>query len=260
MEKIGKGHQVVHLFKEIQKTNQYPNLIITDDLEVLQIAVEYSYEIPYLLYCFDKEYQEDTMLLLNKLKAKADKTYEISTNTYQLLQMKENHAGIIACISLKKFQFQALGDFIVVLDHLEIPGNIGTIYRTLNACKATGVLLVDPITKQNSPKLTAAARGTNLILPTISLSYKEAQALLLENQYTIYLGEPELGLPYNEYSYAGKIAIVVGNERFGINPSWYDNPHQKVYIPMEGNTNSLNVGVATSILAYEAYMKRKRLL
>ena len=62
---------------------------------------------------------------------------------------------------------------------------------------------------------------------------------------------------YQSYDYNKKIAIVVGNERFGINENWYNKPHKKVYIPMEGNQNSLNVGVALSILAYEAYMKRK---
>lgn len=258
MEKIGKGHPVVHLFKEIQKTNKHPNLITTDDLEVLQIAIDYNYEIPYLLYCFDKEYQEKTLSLLNKLKTKANIIYEISTSTYQLLKTKENHAGILACLTLKEHTFQELGDFILVLDSLEIPGNIGTIYRTLNACTATGVILTNPVTKQNSSKLLASARGTNLILPTLSLSYEKALQYLLENDYTIYLGEPELGRSYQEYSYKGKIAIVVGNERFGINKDWYLHPHQKVYIPMEGNTNSLNVGVAASILAYEAYMKRKK--
>ncbi|MDE6584169.1 MAG: hypothetical protein K2K15_02085, partial [Anaeroplasmataceae bacterium] len=91
-----------------------------------------------------------------------------------------------------------------------------------------------------------------------TMTYQEAQAFLNQKQYTIYLGEPELGLDYQKYSYEGKIAIVVGNERFGIQEEWYSHPHQKVFIPMQGTQNSLNVGVAASILAYEAYMKRRK--
>ena len=71
------------------------------------------------------------------------------------------------------------------------------------------------------------------------------------------MGEPELGKSYNELDYHGKIAIVVGSERYGINPDWYNHPHQKVFIPMYGTMTSLNVGVAASILLYEAKLKRK---
>ena len=77
------------------------------------------------------------------------------------------------------------------------------------------------------------------------------------NGYDIYLGEPKLGKNYKEYDYDNKIALVFGNERFGINQNWYNNKSIKVFIPMEGPHNSLNVGVAASIILYEAYMKRK---
>lgn len=256
MNIINKNHEIIHLIKEINKTNKHPKLIVSDDLEVLKIANKLEYEIPYLLSCYELEYKPDTELLLTNLQKQAKEYYFISSNTYDQIKTKENHAGIIAVIKLKEYDFNSLGDFIVVLDHLEIPGNIGTIYRTLDACKATGVILVDPISKPNNPKLIAASRGTNLIIPTVSATYEEALKYLLTNGYDIYLGEPELGLNYQEYNYQGKIALVVGNERFGINSSWYDNPHKKVFIPMSGSNNSLNVGVAASILAYEAAMKR----
>lgn len=257
MKKIGKSDEIIHLFKDVLKTNKYKDLVATDDLEVLGLAIKYDIKIPYLLLTSDIEYKDGTKDLIKNLLEHAKETFEISYSTYKLLQTKENHAGVFCILKLPTFQFEDLGDFVLVLDRLELPGNIGTIYRTLDACGATGVILVDPITKLNSPKLLASARGTNLILPTLSLAYKEALAYLLDHQYTLYLGEPNLGLDYQKYKYQGKIAIVVGNERFGIQEDWYNHPHQKVYIPMQGNNNSLNVSVAASILAYEAAMKRK---
>lgn len=258
MKKIGKSDEITHFFKELIKTNKHKDFIVTDDLEVLRIVQARQIKIAHLLITGDISYKEDTLNLIEKLKPLAKESYEISKSTYESLKTKENHAGIMASIPLPVFQKEDLGDFVVVLDHLEIPGNIGTIYRTLDSCGATGVLLVDPISKPNHPKITASARGTNLLIPTLTMSYKEAQAFLNENQYTIYLGEPELGLDYQSYAYQGKIAIVVGNERFGIQEEWYSHPHQKVFIPMQGTQNSLNVGVATSILVYEAYMKRRK--
>ena len=256
MKKIGKTDEIIHFFKDTLKTNKHKEYIITDDLEVLNIAYNHSLGIKYLLITSEIEFQPKTRELLEKLTMQAQECYEISLSTYEGLQTKENHAGLLAAIKIPTYTKKDLKDFVVVLDRLEIPGNIGTIYRTLDACGATGVLLLDPISKPNNPKITASARGTNLILPTLIMTYEEGQKFLQENGYTIYLGEPELGVDYKSYTYSGKIAIVVGNERFGIQQDWYNHPHQKVYIPMRGHNNSLNVGVATSILVYEAAMQR----
>lgn len=259
MIKISKSHDMVKKMKDIIKTNLYPDLTIADDIQILKIVNDNNIEIELLLYSYEENFQENTKKLLNQLIKKSKETYEISSSTYESLSLKDNHAGIIAAIKYPKYNLNSLKDkeFIFVLDSLEIPGNVGTIYRTLDSVKADAVILVNPVSKQNNPKLTAAARGCNLIIPTVVASYEDAQKYLLDNNYDIFLGEPKLGLNYQEYDYKGKIAIVVGNERFGINPRWYENQNKKVYIPMEGNQNSLNVGVAASILAYEAYMKRK---
>ncbi len=258
MEKIGKNHEVIQFLKKIKKSAS-SEYIYTDDLEVLKLACAYSLKLPYVLYSYEQNYHDDTAKLLETLKQRAECTYEISDHTYSLLKTKENHIGILGVIqipysSLEEFKNKS---FLVVLDHLELPGNIGTIYRTLDACKVDGVLLLDPISKRGHPKVTAAARGTQLIIPTVECTYSQAVDFLLEQNFQIYLGEPLLGENYQAYDYADKIAIVVGNERFGIQADWYQHPHHKVFIPMEGNNHSLNVSVAASILVYEAYMKRK---
>ena len=65
-------------------------------------------------------------------------------------------------------------------------------------------------------------------------------------------------LKFNWQTRDGNIALVVGNERYGINPNWYENKNEKVFIPMWGEMTSLNVGVAASILMYEAKIKRNK--
>ena len=257
--KISKTHEAFIKIKDALNKNKYKDYTVTDDLQVLKIALDFNLEIDTLLYSYEKEYHIDTLKLLEDLKAKALNCYEISNSSYDSISLKENHAGIVALIKLKDYTFEDFKnkEFLIVLDRLEIPGNIGTIYRTLDSVKADGVILVDPVSKINNPKITSSSRGCNLIIPTISSDFESTLKYLLDNNYDIFLGEPILGKPYNEYDYKGKIAIVVGNERFGINQKWYDNKSKNVYIPMEGNQNSLNVSIAASILAYEAYMKRK---
>lgn len=259
MEKISKGHEKFKLMKDYIKTTHNKDITVSDDLQVLSLAIEYNLEIELLFYNYEANYKNETKILLDKLINKANEVYEISNSSYQALALKDNHAGIIAAIKLKEYKMEDFKDFnfIMVLDHLEIPGNIGTIYRTLDSCKCEGVILVDSISKINNEKITSSSRGCNLIIPTISLTYSEALEFIKKYGFMPYLGEPKLGLDYKAYSYDDKTAVIVGNERFGINPDWYNHEAKMVYIPMEGNQNSLNVGVAASILAYEIYMKKR---
>ncbi len=255
--RIAKNNQIIKDLKELQKSNK-SDLIYVDDLSSIKAYVNKNNKVETFLYCDEIEYHEDTLLLIKKIEKLANNTYTISKQTYESLRLKENSAGLICTV---KFINHPLDDLkneevIIVCDRLEIPGNIGTIYRTMEATKFNAMILTDAVVKPQSAKLCQASRGANLLIPTSSVTYEEAQKWLLDNGYEIFLGEPNLGLSYKDYDYKGKIAIVVGHERFGINDSWYNNPHKKVFIPMFGSNNSLNVGVAASILIYEAKMKK----
>ena len=257
--RLGKGNPEIKNLKDLYKKNTSSNLIIVEDLNSLNIALNENLTINKFFFVDDVEYHKDTKKIINEATNKAKEAYSFSKNIFDSLSLKENSIGFIAIIEINTISLNDLKDkkFIVVCDRLETPGNLGTIYRTMDSVCCDAMVLVDPITKFNNPLLTLAARGTNLIIPTCISKYDDAVKYLEDNGYEIYLGEPLLGKDYKSYDYNGKIAIVVGNERFGINSDWYNHKSNKVFIPMEGHNNSLNVSVAASILIYEAYMKRR---
>ncbi len=223
------------LLKELLKSGK-EGIVATDDISVLRLIKKYPIKLISLFYSTEIEYHKDTLEDIKYLSNKAKNTYIISKKNIEALKRKENSACVfgIIDISLKTLDDLKDLDFLVVCDSLEIPGNLGTIYRTCDSAKVGGVILVNTITKPNNPSLVSSSRGCNLLIPTVSTTYEDAQKWLLDNNYDIYLGEPNLGLDYQKYDYKSKIAIVVGNERFGINPKWYDNLHKKVFIPMFG--------------------------
>lgn len=256
---IGKNNDEYKRLKALLKANKDEDVVATTDLNVIKLALKYNLNILEFFYVNDEIYKDETKQTIEDAKKKAISIYEISKNMFESIQNKENQVGLAAIIEYKTKNLNDLCDksFIVVLDGLEIPGNIGTILRTLDSASVDGLIIVDAVTKMHNPKITTSSRGCNLLIPTAVCSFEEAQNFLLENNYNIYLGEPNLGLDYTKYDYEGKIAIVMGNERFGINLKWYNKKHKKVFIPMYGSNNSLNVAVATSIIVYEAAMKRK---
>lgn len=262
LQRLSKKNEIIKNLRSLIKENSNENYVFTDDINTIELAVTKGLFIHQFFICDDElnPYKPETKKLINRTIDVADQSYLINPETFASLSQKDNSVGLLAIIKSPSFSQNDLinHDFIVVCDHLENPGNLGTIYRTADSAQVGAIICVDPITKRSNPKLTASARGCNLLIPTWETTFTEAQEWLLANGYQIYLGEPELGKDYQTYDYKGKIAIVIGNERFGINTKWYEKEHSKVFIPMKGNNNSLNVSVAASILIYEAMMKRNK--
>jgi len=257
---IGKNNELLQVIKENKKHPKNSNFII-EELFILGLLKKYNKKVDIVLYCEEDIFSEEAKEILSYLLANSSNQGKISHKTYLSLSSKENASGIIVIYKDDNNFLELLNkkpSFILVLDKIELPGNLGTMIRTADACDVDLIILVDPVTKLENPKTIASSRGMFLRIPTITLSYDECQKYLLDNQYRIFLGEPILGTPHYECDYKGNIAIVVGNERYGINPNWYNNSHEKVFIPMWGEMTSLNVGVASSILMYEAKINRNK--
>ena len=75
--------------------------------------------------------------------------------------------------------------------------------------------------------------------------------------YEIILADTDSPNQYFDLDYQGRVALVMGSEKYGISEYFYKREHQDVMIPMLGDIDSLNVGVATTILLYEAALKNK---
>lgn len=257
---IGKNNELLQVIKDNKKHPKSNNYII-EELFILSLLKKYNKKVEIVLYCEEDIFSDEAKEILSYLLASSKKQGKISHKTYSSLSSKENASGIIVLYKEEQDHIELLKKkppFVLVLDKIELPGNLGTIIRSADACDVDLIILVDPVTKLENPKTIASSRGMFLRIPTITLSYAEAQEYLSENNYRIFLGEPILGTPHHLCDYNGNIAIVVGNERYGINPNWYENGHEKVFIPMWGEMTSLNVGVAASVLMYEAKINRNK--
>lgn len=257
---IGKNHDVIKKIKQLKKNQKPASLYLVEDLSTLELAFKENFKIVDFIFCNERTYSKEASLVIDYYLEHALSSYVISNKTFESLASKDNSVGLYAIIEKKEYQLKDIknDDIILVLDKLENAGNVGTLLRTADACKIKTIFLVDSVVNSNHHKIVQSSRGMILTKQIYDLSYNEAKDYLLKNNYTLYLGEPILGKPYNEYSYEGKVAIIIGSERFGINSDWYNEPHQKVYIPMYGIMTSLNVGIAGGILMYEARMSKEK--
>lgn len=255
---LSKNSEIIKELSKNIKNNKNQYCTIVDDLFVLELIKKHDISTETFIFCNDYDYRAESLQIIDFFK-KTTTCYTVSTKVMQSLMQKENCCFMIAITKLNIHELTNMKDkdFLIICDGLEIPGNLGTIFRTADACGASGIILVDSVTKLNNPKLVHSSRGMNLLANTAVSGFQETIQFLTENNYKIFIGEPYLGTSYDECNYDDKIAIVIGSERYGCNKKWLNYDVIRTFIPMIGEMTSLNVSIAASIIMYKAYEKRK---
>ena len=149
-------------------------------------------------------------------------------------------------------------DFVVLLDHLEDPHNLGAIIRTCEAAGVKSIILPRDRQVQVNATVMKTSVGTldNVNLVSVS-NLVNAIERLKENGYWVVGTALENSVDYREIDYSGKIALVIGNEGKGISDLVAKKCDFLAKIPMYGETNSLNASVAAGIMIYEVIRNRK---
>lgn len=196
--------------------------------------------------------------LIRKLRQANIKISFKDKNFLDKLSNFGKHQGIIA--SIKSFEYSSLNEiiqnakkkqypFIVALDGIEDPHNVGAIIRTCEAFSVDGII----ISKHNSCPInqTVAKVSTGAIANVkIAQVTNLTQALneLKKNGYWVYAAEAFNSQPYETLDYKNSVVLVVGSEGFGISRLVKEQADFNIAIKMTGKVNSLNVSVATAIL------------
>ena len=143
------------------------------------------------------------------------------------------------------------GDFIVLLDHIEDPHNLGAIIRT---CECAGIKeIIIPkdrscLVNETVMKSSAGALAHVKIIMVSNLN--NAINKLKKANYFIYSADMN-GVNYSEVDYANKKVLIIGNEGHGVSKLIKENSDYIVSIPMYGRVNSLNASASAAILIYK---------
>ena len=142
--------------------------------------------------------------------------------------------------------------FIVILDHLEDPHNLGAIIRTCEAAGILGIIIPkDRSVDINSTVMKTSAGALENVKIAKVTNLVNVIDDLKENGYWIVGTAMEGDIDYRDVDYTGKIALVIGNEGNGLSKSVLQSCDYVAKIPMFGKINSLNASVAAGIMIYE---------
>lgn len=152
---------------------------------------------------------------------------------------------------VKYLKEKELGNKILILDDIQDPGNLGTIIRSCVAFNIDTVVLSKNTVDVYNPKVINATQGMIFKINIIKRDIEEFIKYLKENNYIIYGTDVINGIDVRNISKLKKEAIIMGNEGNGISNNIKKLVDKNIYIKMNKDCESLNVGVATSIILYE---------
>ena len=199
--------------------------------------------------------------ILNMLQNRNVRIEYASKNEFDKL-VKENHQGII--LYIPDFEYTELDElldspnpFIVILDHIEDPHNFGAIIRTCEALGVDGIIIPkDRSVDVNSTVMKTSAGALNNVKICKVTNLNRTIDYLKEKNIWIIGSDMTDSVSYMELDYNMPLALIIGNEGFGISRLIREKCDYVVNIPMKGKINSLNASVAAGILISEIIEKR----
>ena len=149
---------------------------------------------------------------------------------------------------------------VMILEDLQDPGNVGTIIRTAEGAGVKGVILGKGCADVFAPKVIRSTMGSVFRVPfAYSDDLEKTVEMLRKNGYLIYGSNLHGSVVYTDVDYAADCAVIIGNESRGMSKQLAHKCDRLIRIPMEGKLESLNAGVAASILMYAAYNAKRQL-
>lgn len=190
--------------------------------------------------------------LIDKLNIKV---MLLNSELMQKINILDSEIDIAAIINLPIATDFNPNQDCIVLENIQDPGNLGTILRVANASGITQVVLSDGSVDVYNPKVLRASQGIQLALNIYS--NQELNSLLASFNGQVLALTPHSKLSVYDYDLTQNTAFVFGNEGNGLSEQLLAQIDQQVKIPMMGNTESINLAMATTAVAFE--MSRQRL-
>lgn len=178
----------------------------------------------------------------------------------------ESPQGVAALVRIKEFSLDDLLERIqagpiMVPAGLQDPGNLGTIFRSAEAFGSAGIVLGEGTVSPFNSKVVRAAAGSLFRLPFVlaksSGGLDEISAQLAKREVRLVATSSHKGTPLDEARLTGAVAIFIGSEGSGLPRGLIPKMNETIAIPHAPQVESLNAGVAGSIVLYEAARQRR---
>lgn len=246
--------------KKKKRLRDEERLFITEGIRMFrEVPVERVREI----YLSESFYRKEKELLAQALGKRRVQMEVLSDSVFAYASDTMTPQGILCLVKRKEYGRQEiLGGpcpFLLVLDNIQDPGNLGTIMRTAEGAGVTGILLSRDCVDIYNPKTIRSTMGSIYRLPFYcSEDILDDLEELKKAGIRTYAAHLEGKKAYDEGDYRGPCAFLIGNEGNGLRAEVAEKAQEYIRIPMKGEAESLNAAIAAAVLMFEAARQRRR--
>lgn len=219
---------------------------IVEGIKMVKEAINEKVEIKKIIICEE----------LFKEEINFENIEYVDEKVFKYISETETPQGVLAVATQKENDVEE-GNIIFALDNVQDPGNLGTIIRTLDCAGINSLILSDGCADLYNPKVVRSTMGAIFRLNiTRHKEFTNKLLTLQEKGYKILVTSLQTDKSIYDLNFKEKYVIIIGNESKGVSDEIIQISDIKTKIPMIGKTESLNAGVAASIIAYEVVRQK----
>ena len=235
------------------KERREAGAFLAEGVRLVEEAVNTNRPMRFVL--FDETLSERGRSQVESLRSRGIDIEEISTSLMKSLSETETPQGILAVLDESPLPIPESLNFVLIPDQIRDPGNLGTLLRTAAAAGVQAVLLPPETTDAFAPKVVRSGMGAHFHLPIHSMTWDDIIQVVKLAGLQVFLADMD-GQSCWETDLRQSLALIVGGEADGASEQARELTHQKLSIPMNENIESLNAGVAGSVLMFEVVRQR----
>lgn len=233
------------------KERREAGAFVAEGVRLVEEAVISNWRFRIALY--DETLSERGRLQVERLRSQGVDVEEVSASVMKSISETEAPQGILAVLEATQLPIPQSSNFILIPDQIRDPGNLGTLLRSAAASGVQAVLIPSETTDAFAPKVLRSGMGAHFRLPIHSMSWEEIGKSVAGLQ--VFVADMD-GQSCWDTDLSKPIVLIVGNEAEGASESAQKLANGKISIPMSGETESLNAGVAGSVLMFEVMRQR----
>jgi TrmH family RNA methyltransferase len=237
------------------KNRRKEGAFLAEGVRLVEEALAAKWPFRFMLYA--EGLSERGQELVKTLKGEGIEVEEIVPSLMNTLSETEASQGILAVLDYSQIPIPDTPNLLLIPDQIRDPGNLGTLIRTAAAAGVQAVLLPPETTDPFAPKVLRAGMGAHFRLPIQTMKWDEIGRTCESANLQVFLADMD-GASCWETDFRNPLALIVGGEAQGASEHAQKLADATVSIPMPGQAESLNAGVAGAVLMFEIIRQKQQ--
>lgn len=255
-----KGVKEVIQLEQKAKARREQGLFVVEGIKMFLEAPIDKIEKVYISEIFSRQMEASCK---DKLAALSSSYELVSDEIFQKMSDTKTPQGILCVMRQNQYipesMFTVSNPMFIILEAIQDPGNLGTIFRAAEGAGAAGIIMSSDTVDIYNPKTIRSTMGSVYRMPFLYVQHLD---IIIEEmqkrKITVYAAHLQGAKAYDTCDYKSGAAFLIGNEANGLKEETAKKADTAIKIPMAGKVESLNAAVAASVLMYEAARQRRK--